>query len=58
MVSIMPAHGGQHKRKTIQRVKRALFVFLHVFGIGQREAFHDNHQAAQGADNAADFGAH
>ena len=38
-------HGREAQRQRLQRVERAFLVLLHVLGIGERQALHDDQQA-------------
>ena len=50
-------HRGKRQAERIQRVEGDFLVFLHVLGIGERQALHHHHQAGQCAHDAADLGA-
>ena len=50
-------HRGEAEGEALQRVERAFLVLLHILGIGERQALHDDEQAGERADDAARFGA-
>ena len=49
------AHRRQCQHQIICGIKDLLFVFLHVLGIGQRQAFHHHHQSHIGAEDPANL---
>ena len=51
-------HGGERQRQAGKRVEDLLLVLLHVLGIGERQALHDDQQRGEGAGDAAGLGAH
>ena len=49
-------HRRQRQHQVVCGVKHLFFVFLHIFGISQRQTFHDRHQRHICAENPADLG--
>ena len=50
-------HRGERQHHCVGGVENLLFILLHVFGIGQRQALHHGEQRHRGPQDPADFGA-
>ena len=51
-------HGRQRQGEGVERIEGDFLVFLHVLGIGERQALHYHKQRVERSQDAPDLGAH
>ena len=56
-ISDQPDGGGERQLDRVGGEEGHLFVFLHILGVGQRQALHGQQQAGEGPENPPDLGA-